>query len=207
MIIGALVGVVWTLVFWKGDPIFTVDFRNIPLFIINTLASSLALALRKSILFPMYDEEPQTADTPVHQIWDASILLIITGIVGCHSTLSIRRSYTNMYQFFCFFLAIVCIRNKAHIDIAKAQQHRSLYSDSGYEFTSPPSTASIGDNDTVGFTEETRYSTMPASLSSSRHNPFHRFMLCVGFISLWAAYAILNSNERSQRHTQPRLDR
>lgn len=209
--IGALVGAIWTLVFWKGEPIFTLDFKNVPLFIINALASSLALALGKSILFPVDDEVPNavphTVNAPVHQIWDASTLLILTGIVGCHSTLSIRRSYTNIYQFCCFFLAIICIENRAHVDVSKAQRHRSLYSDSTHDLMSSSSTASIEDNDTVGFTEEVRYSGMPASLLRSRNNTFHRFLLYIGIISLWAAYTILNSNERPQRRIPVLLDR
>ncbi|KAF2448048.1 hypothetical protein P171DRAFT_237000 [Karstenula rhodostoma CBS 690.94] len=201
--IGALVGVTWVLVFWKGDPIFALDSTNVPLFIMNALSSGFALALGKSMLLPIDDEVAdtfsQTVDAPVHYIWDASTLVTLTGIVGCYSTLSVRRSYTSVYQFFCFLVAIICIEIRAQVDAYKAQPHSAWISQSAYELDSSLSEGSDA--------EEVNHSRKPALPSSLRNKTFRRLLLGITVISLWTAFGTFNAAEQPKDHNPVLLDR
>ncbi|OAG12500.1 uncharacterized protein CC84DRAFT_1254749, partial [Paraphaeosphaeria sporulosa] len=203
VIIGASVGVTWALVFWKGEPIFTLDFSNVPLFTINALASALALALGKSMLLPMDDESVdsnfQNSDAPVHHVWDASTLLVLAGIVGCYSTLSYRRSYTSAYQFVCFLVAIICIESRVYVEAFKDRSQSARTSHSTYEL----SPSSSEDGESVDLANEDGHS---GNQPISRTKTIRRVMLGIAVFSLWTMYGISNANDRREDRSTVLLD-
>jgi hypothetical protein len=209
--IEALVGVIWVLVFWTGDHNFAFELGSVPLLAINALTSALTLTLGKSMLLPMGDEVAdmgsQTITAPVRHSWDALTLLALTGIVGCHSTLSIRRSYTNAYQFCCFLFAVLCIGGKTRVDVFNAQLQRPWTIQSTYELADISSAPSAENGDAIGFTEETDRTGMPTFSSSSRSNRVCRYLPGISVVLLWTAYAILNFTERPDRYSSAFLDR
>ncbi|KAG9186452.1 hypothetical protein G6011_09560 [Alternaria panax] len=204
---GALVGIAWVLVFGTGDQNLAVDIGNVPLLALNALTSALAMILGKSMLLPMDDKGSDTSyqftDTPIFGIWDALTLTALTGIVGCSSTLSTRRSYTNTYQFCCFFLAMMCIGSKACVFISW-QNSRGTHST--YELIRPPLALSAEESNTISLTEELHPPGVPELPSGARNNTLGRYLLGFGIVSLWTAYGILNFTERLDRLTPAFLD-
>lgn len=209
--IEALVGVIWVLVFWNGNRMFAFELGSVPLLAINALTSALTLTLEKSMLLPMGDEVAdtgsQTVTAPVRHSWDALTLFALTGIVGCHSTLSMRRSYTNAYQFCCFLFAVLCIGGKTRVDVFNAQLQRPWTIQSTYELVDNSSAPSAENSNVNGFAEETDRTGMLAFFSSSRSKRACRFLLGISVVLLWTAYAILNFTERPDRYSSAFLDR
>jgi hypothetical protein len=210
VIIEALVGVIWVLLFWNGDQIFAFDLGSVPLLVINALTSALTLTLGKSMLFPMGDEvadmSSQTLDAPVCNSWDTLTLLALTGIVGCYSTLSMRRSYTNAYQFCCFLFAVLCIEARTRVDVFNAQPKRPWTIQNTYELVDISSVVSAENSNAVGVAEQTDRTRMPAFFSSSRSSRFRKFLLGISVVLLWMTYVILNFTERPEPYSSTLLD-
>lgn len=207
VIVGASVGVSCALIFWKnGEPIFAAALgsSNVSLFIINALASALALILGKSLLFPMDEESAypflRSGDAQTHPAWNASMLVILVGIVGCYSTLSVRRSYTSVYQLVCFWFAIamICIEKKAHTISSQS---------SGISHNINELVSSSEDNDSDDIIGETHHSRKSATLSSSRRTTFSRFVVGIAAVSLWTVFIMCNTSDRPEYHRATVLDR
>ncbi|KAF1924465.1 uncharacterized protein M421DRAFT_72346 [Didymella exigua CBS 183.55] len=191
--IAALVGVAWILVFRTGYPHFELDLGSVPLFAIHSVSSALALILGKSLLLPI---DERVFDTVFHidsaygrHVYDALILTAFTGIVGCYSTLSLRRSYTNVYQFCCFLLAMICISSRTHNSVAGTLIQRYRLACSTYNLVDGSSTPSTEGRNTM-FNKILR-----------------RYSLSISVALLWIAYLGFNFTERSESHKFAVLDR
>lgn len=210
VIVGALVGVAWIIVFETGHQNFALDVGNIPLLALNALASAVAMLLGKSMLLPMHSEiadtSSQTIYAPVDRIWDALTLTLLTGIVGCYSTLLIGRSYTNIYQYCCFLLGVTCIGSSAYVCVSNIRLQNLWITSGTYELISSPSALSAEDSNTISLMEGAHHPKVPALKSSSPNNTFSRYLLGISIASLWAAYGILNFTERQERHSTVLLD-
>ncbi|KAF9701319.1 hypothetical protein EKO04_000443 [Ascochyta lentis] len=208
VIAGALVGTAWIAVFETGNQTFALDFGSIPLLVLNASASAVAVLLGNSILLPLHgevaDTYPQTIDVPVDRILDALTLTLLVGIVGCYSTLLTARSYTNIYQFGCFLLAITCIGSIAYVRASNRRAQNSWSTSSTYELMSSPSAISAEDGDNISLTEQAHRSAVTAMKSSSPNATFSKYLFGVSIGALWALYGILNFTER-QEHRSPVL--
>ncbi|KZM21331.1 hypothetical protein ST47_g7526 [Ascochyta rabiei] len=210
VVAGALIGIAWITVFETGNQAFAFKVRSIPLLALNASASAVAMLLGNSIILPLYSEPAdtsfQTVGAPVDRLWDALTLTLLTGIVGSYSTLLTARSYTNIYQFCCFPLAIMCIGSSAYVSATNRCSQNPWNALSTYELVNSPSALSAEDSDTIDFTEETHHSAVPALKSSSPGNPFSKYLFGISIASLWAAYGILNFTERQERRSPVLLD-
>ncbi|KAF2793235.1 hypothetical protein K505DRAFT_362161 [Melanomma pulvis-pyrius CBS 109.77] len=209
--IEALIGVIWVMVFRTGDQIFVYDVRNAPLLAINALTSALTLTLGKSTLLHMgndvADTSSQTVHDPTCHNWDALTLLALTGIVGCHSTLSIRRSYTNVYQFCCFIFAVLCICCKGRVDVFDVRLQKLWTIRSTHELVDVNSAPSAENNDAIGFAEESDRTGFSEFFLNSQYDRFPRFLPVLSVALLWTAYGVLNFTERPERYSPVFLDR
>ena len=205
IIVGALVGVAWALVFGTGGHILALNLEHAPLLAINAVASAL---LGKSILLPIddgaADAASRTVDDPVHNTWDILTLIVLTGIVGCHSTLSVRRSYTNMYQFCCFLFGITSIGIRACTKVSNTRLQNSWITSGTYELTSSSELPTEGRD---SLTEEVDHFGMAASVSSARKNALRGYILVISIVSLWTAYGVMNFTERQEHQSLALLDR
>jgi hypothetical protein len=185
---GALVGVASAVIFGMNGHMFALDTGNGLLLSVHALSTAMAMQLGKSMVLPMEDEVASTSshviDAPVYRICDALTLAVLTGITGCYSTLLTRRSYTNLYQFCCFLLAIICIRiwTCARISHARLPNTRLTHSTRGHM-------------------------SSPSWLPSSQNKPFWKYVFGVGIAFLWTTYGILNFTERQETHDLVSLDR
>jgi hypothetical protein len=211
VIAGVLVGIFWVIVFETGNQTFALDFGNIPLLVLNASASAVAMLLGKSLLLPMYGEvagtSSQTIDAPVDRLCDAITLTLLTGIVGCYSTLLTARSYTNIYQFCCFLLTITGLGRSAYVCASNRHSQSPGATPSTYELLSSLSALPAEYNDTISLTEEAHHSAVPALKSSSPNNTFSRYLVGISIASLWAAYGIMNFTERQEHRIPVLLDR
>jgi hypothetical protein len=211
VIAGVLVGIIWVIVFETGNQTFALDFGNIPLLVLNASASAVAMLLGNSLLLPMYGEvvgtSSQTIDAPVDRLCDAITLTLLTGIVGCYSTLLTARSYTNIYQFCCFLLTITGLGRSAYVCASNRHSQSPGATPSTYELLSSPSALPAEYNDTISLTEEAHHSAVPALKSSSPNNTFSRYLVGISIASLWAAYGIMNFTERQEHRIPVLLDR
>jgi hypothetical protein len=211
VIIEALIGIIWTVSFWTGDPIFTFDLGNAPLLAVNALTSALTLTMRKPMLLladtEVAHEDSQTVTASVRNSWDTLTLLALAGVVGCHSTLSLRRSYTNVYQFCCFLFAILCIHGKTLPDVRNIRPQRLYTIQNTYEHVDIDTTLSAENDNHIGPAEETQRTWISECFLGSRHDKLRRYLLGISVTLLWTAYGILNFTERPSLHGSALLDR
>lgn len=199
VVTGALVGGAWAVVFGLDDQRFAaLDFGNAPLLVLNAFASAFAMLLGKSIVLPMNSE--------VYRIWDASTLIIMTGIVGCHSTLLLRRSYTNIFQICCFLLAMMCASIPAFDRRGNTQLHGSHVGSDRYELIDSRLALSGEEGDTVDSFEDAHYPEIPATGHNSRDNKSRKYLLGISIVLLWLTYGGLNFTERQGRRLPVLLD-
>lgn len=210
LIISALVGVVWVLVFETGIQTFALDFKNIPLLALNAAASAAATLLGNSVSLPVHGKTagtfPRTINDLTDRPWDAMSLTVLTGIVGCYSTLLTARSYTNIYQFCCFLLTIVGIGSSICVCASDRYLRTSDATSSTYELLSSPEALSAEDSNTVSLTEEANHSEVTTLKSSPTNNNFNKYLSGIAIALLWMAYGILNFTERQERHGPVLLD-
>jgi hypothetical protein len=205
--VAAVVGVVWVLVFRQGPQTFVFDLGSVPLLAIHAVSSALALALGKSILLPI-DETVSDSIFLVdsargRHICDALTVAAFTGIVGCHSALSTRRSYTNMYQFCCFLLAMLCVSSTDYL----APSQRSRFAQSAYELVDG-SRPSMEGRESTGFAKGMNRSSLQALLLRIQANKMvRRYSLGVSIALLWTAYVGFNYTERPESRTPTILDK
>ena len=192
IIIGTLVGVAWARTFGLGDQGFALDFKSVPLLAVNAFASALAIKLGRSIVLPTNNE--------VYRVWDTSTVVVITGVVGCSSTLLLRRSYTTLFQLCCFLLAMMC----ASAPTSALRNDTQLHSSHIELGAHGPSRSTLfrGDSETVDLLDETHDLEVSASVRSSHNNVSRRYLLGIGIALLWLVFAVLNFNER-QWHRLP----
>ncbi|KAF2129832.1 hypothetical protein P153DRAFT_315118 [Dothidotthia symphoricarpi CBS 119687] len=210
VLMGALVNIIWVIVFWSGDPIFAFDLTSVPLLTFNAITSALALILGKSMLFPIDDEDNYTAseagNVPVFQNVDIWTLLALTGITGCYATLSQRRSYTNVYQFGCFFFAMLCISGKASTGLLPGQPQYTSATRSTHQLTDLSVERLSDDSGISPLFEEIDETDKYTSLPSWWNLKLRRFLLSVGVILVWTVYGVSNFTERSNPSDLTLLD-
>ncbi|USP80884.1 phospholipid-translocating p-type atpase [Curvularia clavata] len=187
VMVGALVGVVSALVFGMNGRIFAFEAGNGFLLGLNALSTAMAIQLGKSAVLPM-DDGVVTApfhslDDRVHRICDAVTIAVFTGLAGCYSTLLTRRSYTNVYQICCFWLAIMCISSwpcarMPHAGLPNTRLAQSMHG-------------------------RMRSSSWPVN---RQVKPFWKYVAGVGIASLWITYGVLNFTERQEPYRPASLD-
>jgi hypothetical protein len=205
--VAAVVGVVWVLVFRQGPQTFAFDLGTVPLLAVHAVFSALALALGKSILLPIDETVSESiflaGSARGRHTCDALTVAAFAAIVGCHSALSIRRSYTNTYQYCCFLLAMLCISSRDLIDSSQ----RSRFGNSAYELVDG-SRPSMQDRDSLGFAKETKLSSLRALLLKIQANKLvRRYSLGVSIALLWTAYVGFNYTDRPKSSNPTILDR
>lgn len=188
VIIGALVGVGSVMIFGMNGRVFAFDAGNGFLLGLNAFSTAMAIQLGKSVVLPMDDVAVNapfhSLDARVHRICDALTIAVLTGLAGCYSTLLTRRSYTNIYQLCCFWLAKTCI--------------------SGWPCARMPHTGLPN----ARFTHSTHgHIRSPSSLVNSQIKPFWKYLAGIGIASVWITYGVLNFTERQEPYRPASLDR
>lgn len=186
--VGALVGVASAMIFGMNGHVFAFDAGNGFLLSLNALSTAMAIQLGKSMVLPMDDAVVKTPsltlDARVHRICDALTIAALTGLAGCYSMLLARRSYTNIYQLCCFWLAMMCICSWpcARMPHVWLPNTRLAHNAHGHMRT-------------------------PSWLITSQNKTFWKYSFGFWIASLWITYSILNFTERPDTYRPASLDR
>jgi hypothetical protein len=197
---------VWAL--FRGDEswnrfFYVLQMRNMPLLILNCVATAIALLLGQSILLPL----EETTDDSVESQFDSTIhgmltLVTMAGTVGLWSTLVLRRSYMSWTQFWCFFVAVIATVSKVALNSMRDQ--RKVYSVAPNGFSS----RYVHREDLDSDPSETLYS----NFRSRQRNFFRRvpnIVLTASISLIWIGYLSLNFSDRIHRDVikvAPNLD-
>jgi hypothetical protein len=168
----------------------------LPVMALNAFTTALAIMLGKSFLFPIHTIKPcQAAEShPEGRLGDAVTALALSGVIGCATTLTLRRSYMTYLQMFAFFVALLCIGGHSAFNVLR----QWVGKDGRRGYTMVPPSSGLESMDS----ENTMVSGEPSGVlvsSSHRHRaskPFVRTLI-VGLIvtSLWLVFPILNFQE------------
>jgi hypothetical protein len=169
----------------------SVQLRYLPIMTLNAFSTALAITLGKSFLFPIDTIESHHFSESRVEGWlgDTVTPLALSGMVGCATTLTLRRSYTAYLQVFAFFLALLCIGE--HSTFSTLRQRRWKDGQRGYALLARTDGLESMDS------EDTMISRESSTHSHSTNNPFVRsFIVGLTVASLWFIFLILNFQER-----------
>jgi hypothetical protein len=135
---GFIFGAIGIFFFWPDKIYILSELRNMSLWLllplaINVSATTAALLLGRSIIFPMDEDLYESAlGNDNTDEYDGFTLLFLIGVVGGLSTMPPRRSYSNWIQHCCFDIAIMCASCKL---LTSARKKRNIWRDdpSSYE--------------------------------------------------------------------------
>jgi hypothetical protein len=187
---------------WPKEEWEAFDMGSLLPRIINAFSTAAALLMGGSVFFPTNagsdNQLPGTFHTPTQRVGDVLQMLTLNGVIGCSSTLLLRRSYTSWWQL-CFFLpAAMCLcGNEVYDSIWNESKHQSDIC-GGYDMVSHSPKRRSEDSEESGFSEpqtELQGYTMHSSLVS------------VAVIILWTAFASFNFGQRQYPHSDTLLDR
>ncbi|KAF1843628.1 uncharacterized protein K460DRAFT_316190 [Cucurbitaria berberidis CBS 394.84] len=209
---GALVAVAWVVLHWPRQHIFMFDMESVPMLAINACFSAAALLMGGSVLFPMDthsdSQPPETVDMQSHRIiHDTLTLLTLIGIVGCYSTLSLRRSYISWYQLGCFILAMLCISSKAVYTVAWRLWECQRDNHGSYELVTDTSILPPSNNETTTFIEESNKARLETIQIETRSTGWHSFLVSIAMVMIWTSYLLLNFTEREGPRVHTALNR
>ncbi|KAF1835383.1 hypothetical protein BDW02DRAFT_496193 [Decorospora gaudefroyi] len=200
---GSLVAVAFAL--GRGTSELTAGFNmgSVPLRTVNALSTAAALLVGGSILCPtekLWNSQPTAiGHRPTERVRDALIILALTGITGCYSTLSLRRSFTSWYQLCCFLVAVLCVCGKDVYDAIWNRNKHSSDDGGSYDLVSHSSGTRAEDREESGVADRIhRKEYRGYSLRSS--------LVSVALIMLWTAYISFNFGQRPYPRINTLLD-
>jgi hypothetical protein len=112
VVTGYIIAATWVFISWPGKKAIVFDMKHAFLLITNAATTTTALLIGHSTLLPELELDTTTepgSDEADTRAWRSWIILALVGVVGCHSTLAVRRSYTNWFQICFFVIAMLCI--------------------------------------------------------------------------------------------------
>ncbi|KAH9880053.1 hypothetical protein J1614_002078 [Plenodomus biglobosus] len=196
VVMGNLVAIAWLLGPFNQETTLQIDMQHVPLFALNACSTAVATLLGTSLLFSRethYDgQQIDIVDAPLQTSGNVMMLTILTTILGCYSTLSVRRSYTSWYQLWCFLFAMVCINGRAidaaYLSIPKQRMDGGLT----YEPVERVRSPAQDDHQTPSFIDETGINTSEILSASPRLPRTSTYLARVTLGMLWIPYLYLN---------------
>lgn len=208
---GILVAAVWLISPWPREDMMMLDLASIPLLVINAIFTAAALLMEGSIIYPMdkscSDTSHTAADTPLQRARDVLTLFALTGITGCYSTLSIRRSYINWYQLGCFIFIILCIGTKVLQDAVCSPPRRGRGTHVTYELLESTSMSREDDDIATGEVVDFEIPQLQTREAEAQGISLRTGLVSMGLVVLWTAYLLLNFTERVYLRYDTILDR
>jgi hypothetical protein len=175
----------------------SVKLRYLPMMTLNAFSTALAIVLGNSVLFPIDTIEPHhsTESQAEARLGDAVTALALSGVIGCATTLTLRRSYTTYLQVFAFFVALLCIGG--YSAFSTLRQWRSRNGRRGYALLARTNGLESMDSENTMISRESSATRASSTHSHRANNPFmHSFIVGLTVASLWIIFPILNFQER-----------
>ncbi|KAJ5031213.1 hypothetical protein PSV08DRAFT_400022 [Bipolaris maydis] len=198
---GVLITAFCALSGWPDEHRNPLDRENLLLRTLNAISTGAALLMGGSVLFPIETVgNGQTSDyTASQRVSDVFTQLTLTAIIGCFTTLSLRRSYSSWYQLCFYFLAVLCICGH-EVYMSSWKQARQPKDPHGSYDMVPCSPRTRSDD-----IEEAGEADMLANLPDYSHG-FRSSFSSIILVMLWTAYISFNFGQRQYPRIEPRLD-
>ncbi|KAJ4365560.1 hypothetical protein N0V83_008180 [Neocucurbitaria cava] len=154
-----------------------------------------------------FDRSSRTAGTQSHRvIHDTLVLLALAGLVGCYSTLSLRRSFTTWYQLGCFILAVLCISSKAAHDGKESYSEQQRYTQEYHELVTDDSPIPSDNTEATASFQDISDAEARTPHTEPRGVSYRVFLVSIAMVVLWTAHLLLNFTEREGHHVNTILD-
>jgi len=208
--VGCLVAAASAYFSWIEQRLISIDVKILPLLVLHAASTTAAMLIGDSIFFDA--GEPVLGDGPPENGAALSSrgihsLLALTGMTGCYSTLSVRRSYTNWYQYCCFALAIICISHSTVYSLSSDQTYRRRDSSARYEPLQDLSSPLPEQEGSTTSTEELERAQSTPNRPESWENRLRKSSSVVVMLLLWTVYMCMNFTERERKQNVASLDR
>jgi CRISPR/Cas system-associated endoribonuclease Cas2 len=188
---GCVIGTVEVILFWPDKIYILSEVRAMSLWLllpltINVFATTTALLLGRSVIFPMDDDlSEHTPGADNTDEYDVFVLLFLTGVVGFFSAFALLRSYTNWIQYCCFALAMLCASCKMLTTRRKKRKHWRDHT-SSYELLDGPTEAPTYSEEEVDSLD------ISGSQTLKIRNPFNRTSVWkINFLAVVGACILL----------------
>jgi hypothetical protein len=204
---GYTIAATWVLFFWPDIRLVTMHVRHVPLLAFNAALTAATLLCWISTVLPVEAEEsedsPMNADSKRRHTSDGLYLLTLVGIVGSYSTVSTRRSYTNVFQYCCFSAAVLCITCNTYQD--SGNSHKNIREDDplAYELLDDFSST---DEETLSAVDEPSTRLSSQMIKANGRLDFRSILGGVALVFLWALYIYNNFATRQFNHPSTGLD-
>lgn len=191
---------IWTL--FRGDESWALffhamDMDQIPLLILNCVATAIAMLLGQSLLLPLDDiMNDSSAPENDHGIAEMLVLVTMAGAVGIWSTLLLRRSYMSWMQFWAFSLVVLFIAARFIWD--SIQKRREQWKD----YSAVPDSISLRNVPEDVPSSPSTSSTYMSEYHSQQRNFFRRIsniFLAIAIPSIWIGYLSLNFSDHTHQ--------
>jgi hypothetical protein len=205
VVMGYIIIVVSAAIGWPTEEWEAFDMGSLLPRIVNAVSTAAALLMGGSMFFPTNaGSEHQLCRAlyvPTERIRDVLQMLALTGVIGCSSTLLLRRSYTSWWQLSFFILAVMCLCGKEVYD--SIWNRSKLQNDNGgsYNLVSQSPKRRSEDSEESGFSESR------TSQTESRGYSRRSSLVSVALIMLWTAFVNFNFGQRQYPQTDTLLDR
>ncbi|KAL6149942.1 hypothetical protein ACJBU6_11468 [Exserohilum turcicum] len=196
---GALVAAFCATSDWPEEQGNPFDSERMSLRALNAFSTGAAFLLGGSVLFPV-ETCPASQDAASQRIRDALTQLAMTAIVGCFTTLSLRRSYSSLYQL-CFYLfAILCVCGDEIYGASWKQARHPKDPYASYDLVLCQHITVSDDSEEAGM------AAMPTSCPDSHSRGLRSSFSSVILVMLWTAYVSFNFGQRQYPRIEPQLD-
>ncbi|KAH7138324.1 hypothetical protein B0J11DRAFT_12740 [Dendryphion nanum] len=198
---GILIGAVWIGIFGVEDPWRVKDslrFSFVPLILVNILVTTTAIVLGRSTLFPPYATDYRIAVRSQKEsgILDVIAIIIITGITGLVSTLTLRRAYIGYGQIIAFCIAIICIGGSSVSDLLQLGR---IQADKGYSLVSPPAELEMFDGASTAASEDAEWwldETNSVAIDKDQNKKaISPLYVAIAVGAIWIIFLLLNFSE------------
>ncbi|KAH7095028.1 hypothetical protein FB567DRAFT_430520 [Paraphoma chrysanthemicola] len=204
--VGYIIAGIWIIFLWPDVHLVTISLRHIPLLAFNATITAVTLLSGTSLLLSNDEEDAedpkQSVGSAKPRTSDALTLLTLVGIIGSYSTLSVRRSYTNVFQYVYFSLAVLCIIYNTQHESSILYDRVSRDDSSSWE--TPNDFSSIDEENFSSDERGTRLSTRKESRNQKLE--FTSLLGGLGLFLIWSLYICSNFATRPSPHPSTSLD-
>ncbi|KAF2786050.1 hypothetical protein K505DRAFT_400200 [Melanomma pulvis-pyrius CBS 109.77] len=172
----------------------SLELKYMPTLAVNAFTTAMAILIGKSFLLPidMIEHRRSPSSRNKARIFDAATVLALSGVVGCATTLMLRRSYTTYLQLFAFFTALFCVGRHS---LLNSLHGWSWGGRRGYALLASPGLESMDSENTLvsGDTGATR---APSTQGCRKNFLFRSLAFGLLIALLWVVFPVLNFQER-----------
>jgi hypothetical protein len=199
VVTGYVIAAAWVFISWPEKKAIVFDMKHAFLLISKATTTTAALRIGHSTLLPALELDTTTepgSDEADTRAWRSWIVMALVGVVGCHSSLSVRRSYTNWFQLCYFAIAMLCI---VYGEIQQSHVPHPGHTSTQYELLDIPE-----DDEETALPMKATHLARPA-FSEARKliSTCRSKSTIVAMLLIWTVFVCLNfsTGQRTTRHT------